>query len=337
MRRVDRIVRLMLGATQFAMTANSKSVPAEDLKQAIIVIRHADDPAADRNGVSDTPYVQKDGERLSAKWRAICPSWPQYTNIHNKQTTEANQGIENGFLTTFTPHTSVTVFQHGLTAVGELQAERLSKELSGILATRGFSQVKRAITLNPCPDAASPNPFDTIYPFLKNDPTFTGANNVKDKGKLLLIDNQSPKTSGYVADGFQAMLDTQSLLPAEAEGGGSTLLCWEGHALMGDSIKDPKSVLCQLAGATLTNMGACGTQITKGNVLYIFTKRDGSDPGTSDPKQDYNLDIYEVLANSPNEIGKLTWTYSYVVTRTGDFPTVTTTVLQYSKDLERSK
>ncbi|NDG64857.1 MAG: hypothetical protein EBY29_15550 [Planctomycetes bacterium] len=320
----------MFVASQFAMTASSRLVTpklAITGNQAIIVIRHGEDLDA----------WLKTLDAQTTYWKSIAPTWPKY---------EENPPIFNKFIPGTETHQSVTVqatVGHGLSPIGESQAKRLQEKLWGILASATAAQfgplapVTRAITINPSIPGATANTFDTIYPFLKNDPTFTGANNVKDKGKLLLIDNQSPKTSGYVADGFQAMLDTQSLLPAEAEGGGSTLLCWEGHALMGDSIKDPKSVLCQLAGATLTNMGACGTQITKGNVLYIFTKRDGSDPGTSDPKQDYNLDIYEVLANSPNEIGKLTWTYSYVVTRTGDFPTVTTTVLQYSKDLERSK
>jgi len=308
-------------ASQLVLTSNQTATAQTNqtpLKQAIIVLRHADDPSASVDGISDVPYVQNNGVGLSNYWRSICPTWPKTANMASTQTVYANGNYQT------VTHGSVTTFQHGLTPYkGEAQAARLKNELPAILESRGMAPVKRVVTINPCPESSSPNPFDTVYPFLVGNTAFGEINKqttTNADGKvvptaaacksLLLLDNEGPKT-GSVSNDLQAVLNRDGLLPTAAEGGGSTILCWEGHALL-----EENTILKQLAGTAITEKGGCGVPMTKGNVLYIFTKRENTGPGTSLPVQKYNLDIYRAIIGegySSSELGKFVWTRSYEV------------------------
>ena len=148
-------VLLMFVASQFGMTASSRLVTGT---QAIIVIRHGDDAKV-------VPWPAPSSEY----WKSISPNWPKYDAIPNQRI--PGQGSLPEY------HSSVTVDKyvgHGLTPLkGELQAKRLQEKLSEILMTAGdrqfgpFAPVTRAITIDPSPSSATPNPFDTFYPFSK--------------------------------------------------------------------------------------------------------------------------------------------------------------------------
>ena len=298
-------------------TAQANQTP---LKQAIIVLRHADDPYSDQYGMSAVQYVQKDGVGLSNYWKGICPAWPRIANMASTQTVYVNGNYQTE------THGSVTTFQHGLTTLGERQAERLKNALPAILDFQGMAPVKRVVTINPCPESSSPNPFDTVYPFLVGNTAFCDINKqttTNAGGKvvptaaacksLLLLDNTGPKTNS-VSNDLQAMLDRGGLLPTADEGGGSTILCWEGHALLKEPTHD--SILRQLEGETIYASLGEEVPMGKGNTLYIFTKRENTGPGTSIPVQKYNLDIYRAITPDeprPSDLGKFVWTRSYKV------------------------
>ena len=319
---------LVFVASQFAMTASSRLV-TEPLaitgNQAIIVIRHGEDLDA----------WLKTYDAQTNYWKSIAPTWPKYK--------EAPQ-ICNQFVPGTETHHSVTVDSnvgHGLSPIGESQAKRLKEVLSTILSQAStdqlgpFAPVTRAITINPSISGATANPFDTIYPFLKNDPTFKSSS-TDDNRNLLLVDNRtktlgpsypinltSPSTNTHafiVANGLQEKINNNTLLPSD---GGSTLLCWDGESLWGDvkfTYKDgtsrrefnPNSILAQLAGETLSNKMAdekCYNDFypKKGAIVYIFTKRAGTGTATS-LQQKYNMTIYSsYLPLDGSGLGVLTW------------------------------
>jgi hypothetical protein len=198
-----------------------------------------------------------------------------------------------------------------------------------------FAPVTRAITINPSIDGATQNPFDTIYPFLKNDKTFRDSSSDVNRN-LLLVNNQEDKTVApsppitlsqsstkthqfIVANGLQEMINKNTLLPSD---GGSVLLCWTGEGLWGDKkttvgtetrrVFNPNSILAQLAGETLSNKMAdekCYNDFypKKGAIVYIFTKRAGTGTATS-PQQKYNMTIYSsYLPLDESGLGVLTW------------------------------
>jgi len=313
-------VLLMFVASQFGMTASSR---LRTEAQAIIVIRHGDD--------AEGPWPPPSSEY----WKSISPNWPIYTETPL---------IYNQYIPETETHQSVTVqasVGHGLSQeTGELQAKRLQEKLSVILSQAGtdqlgpFAQVTRAITINPSITKATANPFDTIYPFLKNDPTFKSSSTDSNKN-LLLVNNQTNKTVPplypiklskqtvttklIVADGLQKMINNNTLLPSD---GGSTLLCWDGESLWGDEkttydgeprrVFNPNSILAQLANVTLSNKMADATFYNdfypkKGAIIYIFTKRVGT--GTiANPQQKYNMTIYSSFTPLDSSgLGVFTW------------------------------
>ena len=321
-------VLLMFVASQFAMTANSRLVtPMQAItgNQAIIVIRHGED--------LDEWLKTRDAQ--TTYWKSIALAWPTY-----EETPKIFNQLKPGNET----HNSVTVDSnvgHGLSPIGELQAKRLKEVLSTILSQAStnqlgpFAPVTRAITINPSIPGATANPFDTIYPFLKNDLTFKSSSTDGNSNLLLVNNNQKSKTVSprypitlssdptskhalIVADELQKMINDDTLLPSD---GGSTLLCWDGESLWGpDKIKvngtsrrvfNPNSILAQLANQTLSNKMAnekCYNDFypQKGAVIYIFTKRAGT-PSDTNPQQKYNMTIYSSSTPVTNGLGVLTW------------------------------
>jgi len=329
-------VLLMFVASQFAMTASSRLVtpkPAITGNQAIIVIRHGDD-------LSNKEWLHSLKDQTTS-WKSIAPLWPQYSE---------NPKIFNKFIPENQTHKSVTVqatVGHGLSPIGESQAKRLKEILSTILSQATtdhlgpFEPVTRAITINPSIEDATANPFDTIYPFLQKDPTFTSKSTV-DNANLLLVNNQTSRTvfplypitlstpstatpQLIVADELQKMINDDTLLPSD---GGSTLLCWDGESLWGREkidyvdklnsnnngprrVFNPNSILAQLANQTLSNQMAKDENYNdfypqKGSIIYIFTKRAGTPSGTN-PQQKYNMTIYSSFTPLTDGLGVLTW------------------------------
>ena len=338
-------VLLMFVASQFAMTASSRLVTpklAITGNQAIIVIRHGKDRAKGDNERKPSDY-----------WKGISPAWPKYTLSNGYL---YNQRIGSNDL----PTDSVTVLTgagHRLNETGELQAKRLQADpnesekvdLLQILTAATpaqlgpFAPVTRAITIDPSTtlnyEEATSNPFATIYPFLKEDSTFTSKNTV-DNRNLLLINTKTEKTltpkslielstppskSTYiVADGLQEMINNDTLLPSD---GGSTLLCWDGEGLWGEEktiypkpdskpgdkgyekrrVFNPNSILAQLAGNIVANQFNIPEFYhdfypAKGAVIYIFTRAENSNTK-------YNLTIYSSTFknNQTSGLGDLSW------------------------------
>ena len=328
-------VLLMFMASQFAMqtihlvdadgAAQKSSSTAITGNQAIIVIRHGEDLD---NGWLKTPEAQ------TTYWKNIAPKWPQYLETPQ---------ICNQFKPGNETHNSVTVDSnvgHGLSPIGELQAKRLKEVLSTILSQAStdqlgpFAPVTRAITINPSISGATANPFDTIYPFLKNDPTFKSSSTDSNSNLLLVNNNQTSKTVSprypitlssdptkhalIVADELQNMINDDTLLPSD---GGSTLLCWDGESLWGPDkiiyktesrrVFNPNSILAQLANQTLSNKMADEKFYNdfypkKGAIVYIFTKRAGT-PSDTSPQQKYNMTIYSSSTPVTDGLGVLTW------------------------------
>ena len=342
-------VLLMFVASQFAMTASSRLVtPQSGMPQvalpkspyqAIIVIRHGQDR-------EDEDLTRKP----SSYWYGISPEWPKYTLSNNRPL--YNQRIGSNGL----PTDSVTVLTgagHRLNETGELQAKRLQadpNELEKVdllkLLTSAtpaqqmgpFAPVTRAITIDPSTSSsnyeqATSNPFATIYPFLKEDSTFTSKNTV-DNRNLLLINTKTVKTVSpkslielstppskstlIVADGLQEMINNDTLLPSD---GGSTLLCWDGEGLWGEEkfdftkngitserrVFNPNSILAQLAGNIVANQFNIPEFYhdfypAKGAVIYIFTRAIFSNTK-------YNLTIYSSAwtEGQTSGLGVLTW------------------------------
>ena len=322
-------ILFMFVASQFAMTASSRLVTpklAITGNQAIIVIRHGKDL---------DEWIKKQ-EKLTDYWKTIAPNWPIYN-----ETPE----IFNKFIPGTETHKSVTVQQtvgHGLSSTvgestgGESQAKRLQEKLCDILASATvaqfgpFAPVTRAITINPSIDGATQNPFDTIYPFLKNDKTFRDSSSDVNRN-LLLVNNQEDKTVApsppitlshsstkthkfIVANGLQEMINNNTLLPSD---GGSVLLCWDGEGLWGAEKKtvgtetrrvfNPNSILAQLAGNVVADQMAMEDfyddfYCAKGAMVYIFTNATNSNTK-------YNTSIYSSSwpAGQTSGLGVLTW------------------------------
>src|SRR5262245_35584843 len=120
---------------------------------ALVVIRHAQD----LNGA----WVTSSGDpRLSGWKKTVNANWPAYT----------------------LPDGSVkNVFQHGLSNVpqqagleaGEDQAVKFGSALAPFVSASGYAPIGLVITKNPfvkippTGDDPTPNPFDTVYPFVK--------------------------------------------------------------------------------------------------------------------------------------------------------------------------
>jgi hypothetical protein len=347
---------LMFVASQFAMTASSRLVtPQSGMPQvalpqspyqAIIVIRHGQDRK--KEDLVNTPS--------SDYWNDISPAWPKYTLSNNRPL--YNQRIGSNGL----PTDSVTVLTgagHRLNETGEFQAKRLQADPSELekvdllkiltSATPAqqmgpFAPVTRAITIDPSTSSsnyeqATSNPFATIYPFLKEDSTFTSKNTV-DNRNLLLINTKTAKTVSpkslielstppskstlIVADGLQEMINNDTLLPSD---GGSTLLCWDGEGMWGEEktqyrmpgstdaapvyeerrVFNPNSILAQLAGNIVANQFNIPEFYhdfypAKGAVIYIFTRAIFSNTK-------YNLTIYSSAwtEGQTSGLGVLTW------------------------------
>ncbi len=132
-------VSLLLGSTRTALAQDSEQSPP--LQQAIVVIRHGED--LDKWIKADA----KDG--LSKTWKEAVPDWPNYSTAAG----------------------SFKVSQHGLSKEGEEQALFLRDHLQALMKWGNYDPITRVVTKKPSgknelQQDVTPNPFDTIYPFL---------------------------------------------------------------------------------------------------------------------------------------------------------------------------
>lgn len=317
-------------------------------QQALIVMRHAQDV----DDTTPTSCVATVG-KLTPTWQGL--GWKQskitykdgngrdydvsameIAALWNKQTSE--------YHTTTPPkrteESSVKMRQHCLNGEGETQATRLRDKLPGILSSYGYAPVKRVITINPISSKDSyptANPFNTVLPFMLANPDFKAAN-AGNPASLLLLDGSNVYSPGEqyagISKELQAMFEpekvgTRMFLP---NGGGSTILCWEGGQLCDNLPADsaatsPISVLRRLQGAAISEEAPPigepdpynknkPRRIAKGTTLYVFTLRPGTglDGPADNKKQDYDLAIFYWSATK-NDF-ELTETYK--VTGTGE-------------------
>lgn len=222
------------------------------MSNALIVIRHGQD--------LDNDWVtSRTDSRLSGWLKSVNPSWPAYT----------------------LPDSSVkTIFQHGLSDVpqkqgleaGDDQATKFGSALAPFVSAKGYAPIGLVITKNPfmkIPDAPStadyptPNPFDTVYPFVKG----AGA-----AVKLKLID---PGSYGkqMIDPGLQSMIDDGTIVPSN----GSTLLCWDAEGLWGPQPPagrpfNQASILWKLSTLYLHNTQQIANYSPlKCQTVYVFT------------------------------------------------------------------
>lgn len=217
---------------------------------ALVVIRHGQD-------LNNNWVTSPDDKRIANWMKTVNSKWPAYT----------------------LPDSSVkSVFQHGLSDVsqgkdleaGEDQARKFGSAFAPFVAARGYAPINLVITKNPfmkIPDAPSgadsptPNPFDTVYPFVKGA-TVT----------LKLID-PGPYEKQMVDPGLESMIDDRSIIPSN----GSTLLCWDAEGLWGPQPPSPRpfkpdSILWKLSMLYLGNTTQIsGSSPLKCQTVYVFT------------------------------------------------------------------
>lgn len=206
------------------MTGHAKNAPGlHDFKTlnaapapVIIVVRHGQDIKG--------RWIESK-EQLTDTWKDMVPTWPTYQPEFLSAIWAMPSNVSLG---------SLTLFQHGLSPEGEAQAEFLGKNLTWLVKELNGVPITRVITKRPDmknPDGSNPtpNPFDTIFPFLK----YSGF-----KGELILIDPGVDKAINPLVDkGLATMLPDFEAQPPNTgsllNGTGSTLVCWDAEGLWG--------------------------------------------------------------------------------------------------------
>jgi hypothetical protein len=241
------------------------------LTNALIVIRHGEDLN------KDWPTPNKG--KLENWKKTVNEKWPVYevkhTVVHEIGWIKDGHKVETA--------NSLEVLQHGLSDVpqmnkdgnpkkyaGETQAEGLGVHLAKCLSDNGYAEVTKVVTKNPSvtnPNGnyPTPNPFDTVYPFIKSA-GFKGG----DSNEAVLLIN--PDNYKLVDPGLASMLDSGSLYPPNDGNGGSTLLCWDKEGLWGGDKFLSGSILGEISKKyldshySLENEGPPG----KGQTVYCF-------------------------------------------------------------------
>jgi hypothetical protein len=247
--------------------------PTMTLTNSLIVIRHGEDLNEGWVNKSDP-----DNSQL-ANWKITAPEWPDYQVKHTVVDEKGNVA---------STASSLTVFQHGLSDVpqenkdgtkkefaGEIQAKCLGVNLAKCLEDNGYAKVTKVVTKNPSvknpnQKEPTPNPFDTVYPFINGDFKDAGSN------KVLLI---NPDNSNLIDPGLASMIgkdesDAGSLYNFN---GGSTLLCWDAEGLWGEKVKkkrpyDHSSILGKISEKYLNSSYSLEHEAApaKGKTVYCF-------------------------------------------------------------------
>lgn len=220
------------------------------MSNALVVVRHGQD--------LDAAWVTlRSDPRLSGWLKTVNPSWPAYT----------------------LPDSSVkSIFQHGLSDVsqkpgleaGDDQAVKFGAALAPFVSAKGYAPIGLVVTKNPfmkipgapsTADNPTPNPFDTVYPFMKGTAV-----------KLKLID-PGPYGKQMIDPGLETMIDQGTIVPSN----GSTLLCWDAEGLWGPQPPagrpfNPASILWKLSMLYLGNTKQIANYSPlKCQTVYVFT------------------------------------------------------------------
>lgn len=213
------------------------------MKQAIIVIRHAEDAKH---------WGSKWGDfKPSDDWKKIAENWPTYKYDY------VYDVDKKGVIGNKTKDFEVTL--HGLSGKwktdghdarktkhgfnpdgkgsppwGENQAIGLRTHLNDFLAKHKYAPIGRAIVVDPTTGRngkePTPNPMDTLFPYLQNN---SGID-------LWLVHYDGTEEDGHLDAGLNALLKKQAIL--DKESGKSTIICSTGEALAGDD-----NILSQLS------------------------------------------------------------------------------------------
>ncbi len=275
--------------------AQAQQAETEIPKPAVVVIRHGEDLDVWIKG-TDT-----NNEGMT-NWKAVVPDWPNYT----------------------TSAGDFTVPQHGLSATGEEQALFLGENLQRLMKWAGCESITRVITKKPYGknekgEDPTPNPFDTIYPFLQVRNSEDAAN--PKPNELILIAPGKEQSNPLLDRDLVAMLPNEFSKPPKMsntllrdQGSGSTLLCWDAEGLWGEAVGekpnrtrpfDPNSILRMMGGYTMGNYfkdepkeagGGCPDKAAR---LYIFTRR--PETGTSEIPQKFNCEVIDLKKNDNGE------------------------------------
>jgi hypothetical protein len=241
---------LATGLTAFASLASlvAQTPDSPDRRAAVIVLRHAED-ALEWVDKSERPFG---GEPASGEtpgkdpwpsklWSGQVPMWPEYHHpfafIDHSGTI---QGAEpNGFV----------VALHGLSGdwqtaggkkgtkmkdgkegpLGEKQAASLGEHLETFVEKGNFHRIVNVITMDPREPGSTPNPFDTLWPYIKKraDQNAQGGSTGCD---LYFVQRDTRSEDKW--PGLMSLIDKGKLLPADAQG--STIICWTGEGLRGE-------------------------------------------------------------------------------------------------------
>jgi hypothetical protein len=275
-------ILLGLAALAFSLPAPARAQNTTAPKErAIIVIRHGEDLDSDKTGWIQRNKTYAKGGQLTAADRDwvdnYVPTWPNYTLPAN--TKRVSNNIVGARAEE--PISSLTVYQHGLSAEGGEQAKYLASVLDTLTAYLNVAPISRVITKDPSESTATPNPFDTIFPYLK---TF--------KGELLLVrPGIDPLTNPIIDKGLAVMLPnfkknkldgTPPLLDPQTSG--STLIVWDAEGIWGPKVKsdrpmNSKSLLTKfgtpgvsdnIKTSSYVNGGGCPAKAAR---LYVFLPR----------------------------------------------------------------
>lgn len=255
---------ILCGLAAFALSipiaARAQTTTATK-ERAIIVIRHGEDLDSDKTGWIQRNKTYAKGGELTAADRYwvdnYVPTWPTYTLPENTKRVSYKSGnrVEVQEL-----NPTLKVYQHGLSAEGGEQAKFLgstqakygTNTFDYLTSYLDVAPITRVITKDPSESSATPNPFDTVYPYLKNF-----------KGELLLIaPGIDGKTNPIIDQGLAAMLPdfkngktagTPPLLDENTTG--STLIVWDAEGIWGPKVGKERPMN---SGSILTKLGEPG-------------------------------------------------------------------------------
>ena len=265
MKITSKYLVVLLATFMMCISTFSESAETNPLKPVIVVIRHGKD--------LDNAITSRD--KLPKQWTQMVPDWPKYDMLSSPLILATEDGFKvypnkddyHNILILPSP-------RHRLSELGEKQAIALAETLSGFLYKNNYPLVSRVITKDPNPHEASPNPFDTAYPFIK-----IGCYPELRVQMVLSEWVQGEDPNRY--KGLEKMINENKLLK---DGGGSTLIVWDADGLKGPK-KDGSREWNKLTTPILKALG--GDIIdkyvppngpSKGKSIYVFFPHDGPPP-----------------------------------------------------------
>ena len=222
----------------FVLIAQFCCAASEDFKPAVILVREASVNPDTKAWAKATSAPENRALLVnfpSKIWRGVNKDWPVYHRAYSLVDENGEIG-DGGDL--------YKVSVHGLSEDGEKQAVKLaSADLLGrFLMSNRCAPITRAITKYPVattPNSPfpSPNPSDTLFPYLSGE------------GKNVQLLFTPPKVSKpqILDESLLALIDKNQLLPDD---GGSTLLCYDTDVIWGSTVlmnANEKSLLEKLA------------------------------------------------------------------------------------------